>query len=175
METYSHLRRRRGRTRHVPQIPAGVLCLGGDSYPRGAVIGAVINVDGVAAGILSAPVDIYVLADRKDFSAVRPQERDVRPALHSEVGVALVCDRQVALQQDLHSALSGRIVIDRPRVTSVERGNVLRDPEPGSSTGATVLDYQAVAGLQVGALPLDLTDAPHQPDFSAVGLGDVQR
>ena len=59
MEAYSHLCRGRGRTGHVPQIPSGVLCLGRDIYPRGAVVGAVINVDGVAAGVLSAPVDVY--------------------------------------------------------------------------------------------------------------------
>jgi hypothetical protein len=71
MVAYSHLRRRRGRTGHVPQIPSGVLCLGRDSYPRGAVVGAVINVYGVAAGVLSAPVDVSVLPDRPRFSAVR--------------------------------------------------------------------------------------------------------
>ena len=78
MVAYSRLRRRRGRTGHVPQIPSGVLCLGRDSYPGGAVVGAVINVDGVAAGVLSAPVDVFVLPDRKNFSAVGPEERDVR-------------------------------------------------------------------------------------------------
>src|SRR5436190_9174248 len=81
MEAYSRLRRRGGRAGHVPQIKSGVLCLGRDSYPGCAVIGAVINVDGVAAGILSAPVDIYVLPDRKHFSAVRPMQGDVRPGL----------------------------------------------------------------------------------------------
>ena len=116
MVAYSHLRRRRGRTGHVPQIPSGVLCLGRHSYPRGAVVGAVINVDGVAAGVLSAPVDVLVLPDRPRFSAVGPEERDVGPALHSEVGVALVCDRQIALQQDLHPALSGREIVDLPRI-----------------------------------------------------------
>ena len=44
-----------------------------------------------------------------------------------------------------------------------------------SSTGAIVLDSQPVALRQVGALPLDLMDAPHQPDFSAVRLDDRQR
>ena len=72
MEAYSHLRRGRGRTGHVPQIPTGVLCLGRDSYPGGAVVGAVINVDGVAAGVLSAPMDVLVLSDGPRFSAVRP-------------------------------------------------------------------------------------------------------
>src|SRR6266516_2737601 len=99
MEAYSRLRRGRGRAGHVPQIKSGVLCLGRDSYPRGAVVGAVINVDGVAAGVLSAPVDVYVLPDCKNFSAVGPVERDVGLALHSEVGVALVCDRAIFLQQ----------------------------------------------------------------------------
>jgi hypothetical protein len=42
-------------------------------------------------------MDVYVLADRKDFSAIRPVEGDVRCALHSEVGVALVCDFPMAL------------------------------------------------------------------------------
>ena len=91
MVAYSRLRRRRGRAGHVPQIPSGVRCLGRHSYPGGAVIGAVINVNGVAAGVSSAPVDVFVLPDRKNFSAVGPEERDVRgrgPALHSEVGVA---------------------------------------------------------------------------------------
>ena len=97
MEAYSRLRRRRGRAGHVPQIKSGVRCLGRDSYPRGAVVGAVINVDGVAAGILSAPVDVYVLPDGQNFSAVRPEERDVGAALHSKVGVALVCDGSIAL------------------------------------------------------------------------------
>src|SRR5436189_5843159 len=114
MEAYSRLRRGRGRAGHVPQIKSGVRCLGGESYPRCAVVGAVINVDGVAAGILSAPMDIYVLPDRKDFSAVRPEEGDVGHALHSEVGVALVCDGAIALQQDLHPALSGREIVDLP-------------------------------------------------------------
>ena len=116
MVAYSHLRRGRGRTGHVPQIPSDVLCLGRDSYPRGAVVGAVINVDGVAAWVLSAPVDVSVLPDRQQFSAVRPEERDVWPALHSEVGVALVCDGPMALQQDLHPALSGRVIVDVPRI-----------------------------------------------------------
>jgi hypothetical protein len=44
-----------------------------------------------------------------------------------------------------------------------------------SSTGAIVLDYQPVALRQVGALPLDLMDAHHQPGFSAVRLDDRQR
>src|SRR5216117_1262871 len=125
MEAYSHLRRRGGRAGHVPQIKSGVLCLGGYSYPGGAVVGAVINVDGVAAGVLSAPVDIYVLPDRKDFSAVRPEEGDVRPALHSEVSVALVCDGSIFLQQDLHPALSGREIVDLPPIAKCERRDVL--------------------------------------------------
>lgn len=116
MEAYSHLRRRRGRTGHVPQIPSGVFCLGRDSYPGGAVVGGVINVDGVAAGVLSAPVDVLVLPDRPRFSAVRRAERDLRPPLHSEVGVALVCDRPIFLQQDLHPALSGRVIVDSPPI-----------------------------------------------------------
>ena len=45
---------------HLPQIKSGVLCPGiaGDSSPRGAVVSAVINVDGVTAGVLSAPVNV---------------------------------------------------------------------------------------------------------------------
>ena len=81
MVAYSHLRRRRDRAAHGPEIPSGVRCLGRDSYPRGAVVGTVINVDGVAAGVLSAPVDVLVLPDRPRVSAVRPEERDVRPGL----------------------------------------------------------------------------------------------
>src|SRR6476469_3125430 len=81
MVAYSHLRRRRGRAAHVPQIPSSILRLGRDSYPACAVVGAVINVNGVAAGVLSAPVDILVLPDRPRVSAVRPEERDVRPGL----------------------------------------------------------------------------------------------
>src|SRR5882724_10665537 len=79
MEANSRLCRGRGRAGHVPQIPSGVRCLGRDSYPRRAVVGAVINVDGVAAGVLSAPVDVLVLPDRPRVSAIRPEERDVRP------------------------------------------------------------------------------------------------
>jgi hypothetical protein len=71
MLAYWHLRRRRGRAAHVPQIPSGVLCLSRDYSPRCAVVGGVINVDGVAAGVLSAPVDVLVLPDRPRFSAVR--------------------------------------------------------------------------------------------------------
>ena len=36
--------------------------------------------------------------------------------LHSEVGVALVCDGPIALQHDLHPALSGRVIVDLPRI-----------------------------------------------------------
>ena len=60
MEAYSYFRRRRGRPGYVPQIPARILCLGGDSCPCGAVVDAVINVDGVATRILSDPVDVSV-------------------------------------------------------------------------------------------------------------------
>src|SRR5438876_12211162 len=107
MEAYSRLRRRRGRAGHVPQIPSGVLCLGRDSYPRGGVVGAVINVDGVAAGVLSAPVDVLVLYDRARFSDVRPVERDLRRVLHSEVGVGLVGNWYIFFEEDLYSALIG--------------------------------------------------------------------
>jgi hypothetical protein len=116
MAAYSHLCRRRGRVAHVRQIPSGVRCLGCDSYPRCAIVGAVINVDGVAAGVLSGPVDVLVLPDGPNFSAVRRVERDLRAAPHSEVGVAPVCDRPIALQQDLHPALSGREIVDVPRI-----------------------------------------------------------
>src|SRR5438477_10241689 len=97
MEAYSHLRGRGGGTGHIPQIKSGVRCLGRDSYPGGAVVGAVINVDGVAAGVLSAPVDIYVLPDGKHFSTIGPVQGDVGSPLHSKVGVALVCDLPMAL------------------------------------------------------------------------------
>ena len=116
MVAYSRLRRRRGRAGHVPQIPSGVLCLGRDSYPRGAVVGAVINVDGVAAGVLSAPVDVLVLPDRPHSPPFGLWRVMYGLLLHSEVGVALVCDRQIALQQDLHPALSGRVIVDLPRI-----------------------------------------------------------
>src|SRR5207247_9537244 len=98
MEAYSHLRRRGGRAGHVPQINSGVLCLGGYSYPRGAVVGAVINVDGVAAGVLSDPVDIFVLPDCKNFSAVGPDEGEVCRALYGDVGGARVCDGPILLE-----------------------------------------------------------------------------
>src|SRR5262245_66459998 len=88
----SHLRHRSDGTGHVPQIPSGVLCLGRDSYPSGAVVGAVINVDVVAAVTLSAPRDVLVLTNRPNFSAVRPEVRYIRLELLSEVGAALVCD-----------------------------------------------------------------------------------
>ena len=116
MVTYSHLRCRRSRTGHVPLIPSGVRYLGRDSYPGCAIVGAVINVDGVAARVLSGPVDVSILPEGPRFSAVRPEERDLRPPLHSEVGVALVSDGPIALQQDLHPALSGREIVDVPRI-----------------------------------------------------------
>ena len=72
MVAYSYLGRGSSGAGHIPQIPSGVLCLVCDVYPSGAVIGAVINVDGVTAGILAAPVDVVVLSDCKNFSAVRP-------------------------------------------------------------------------------------------------------
>src|SRR5215510_9308056 len=117
MVAYSGLCRRRGRAGHGPQIKSGILCLGGESYPGCAVVGALINVDGVAAGVLSAPMNVYVLPDCKNFSAVGPVKRDVGTALHSEVGIALVCDRPIFLHKDLHSALSGRVIVDSPRIT----------------------------------------------------------
>ena len=92
MEAYSHLCRRRSRARHGPEIPAGVRCLGRDPYPCGSVVGAVIDVNGIAAGVLPGPVDVSVLPHRPRFSAVRRVERDEGPALNSEVGVACVCD-----------------------------------------------------------------------------------
>ena len=115
MEAYSHLRRRRGRAAHLPQIKSGVLCPGLDSSPRGAVVSAVINVDGATAGVLSAPVDVLILPDCPNFSAVGPEQRDVR-ALHCEVSVALVCDGIMVLQQDLYPGLSGREIVDLPRI-----------------------------------------------------------
>ena len=154
MEAYAHLRLRRGRTGHGPKIPSGVLCLGHDSYPSGAVVGAVINVDGVAAGVLSTPVDVLVVPDRPNFSAVRSVELELRPALHSEVGVALVCDRPIFLQQDFYPALSGREIVDSPPIAERERRDVLRDPEQASSTVPAVLDYQVVAVRQVGVVPV---------------------
>jgi len=116
MEAYSHLRRRCRRAAHLPQIKSGVFLLGDHSSPGGTVVGGVINVDGVAAGVLSAPVDVLVLPDRPGFSAVRPEERDIWAALHSEAGVALVCDRPIFLHENLHPALSGREIVDLPRI-----------------------------------------------------------
>ena len=101
-------------------------------------------------------------------------ERDLRSALHSEVRVALVCDRQIFLQQDLHHPLSGRKIVDLPPIAERERWDVLRDPEPASSTVAAALDYQMIGVLKV-AVPLDLLDAPGSPDFSAVRLDDGER
>ena len=101
--------------------------------------------------------------------------RDVWPALHSEVGVALVCDGPIFLQQDLHPALSGREIVDLPPIAVGERRDILRDLEPASSTIAAIMDCQVVAVLHVGAVPFDLMHASHQPDFSAVGLDDGQR
>jgi len=144
VEAYSHLRCGRGRSGHGPKIPAGVRRLGRDSYPRGAVVGAVINVDGIAAGVLSAPVDVLILTYCPNFSTIRPEKREVWSALHSEISVALVCDGPIALQQNLHPALRGREIVDLPPIAERERRDVLRDPEPVSSTVATVLDYQAV-------------------------------
>ena len=118
---------------------------------------------------------VLVLPDRPGFSAVGPVEGDLRPALHSEIGVTLICERPIFLQQDLHPALSGREIVNLPPIAVGERRDVLRDPEPASSTVAAVLDYQVVAVLQVGAVPLDLVDAPGSPDFSAVWLDDGER
>jgi hypothetical protein len=112
--------------------------------------------------------------EERSDDALRPVERDLRPALHSEVRVALVCYRQIFLQQDLHPALSGREIVDLPPIAERERRDVLRDPEPASSTVAAVLEYQVVAVLNV-AVPLDLMDAPSSPDFSAVRLDDGER
>src|SRR5262245_7521529 len=175
MEAYSYLCRCSGRTGHVPQIKSGVLCLGGDSYPGGAVVGAVINVDGVAAGVLSAPMDVYVLPDCKNFSAVGPVKRNVGTALQSEVGIALVCDRPIFLHKDLHPALSGREIVNLPPIAVGEPWDVLRDLEPASSAIAAIMDCQVVAVLHVGVVPFDLMDTPHQPNFSAIRLGNSQR
>src|SRR5262245_45177275 len=117
MVAYSHLGCGRGRAGHLPEIPSSVLCLGRDSYPRCGVVGAVINVDGVTAGVLLAPTHVNVLPDYKNFLAVGPEQRDVRPALHSEVCVALVRDLPMALQQDHHPALSGGVIVDSPGIT----------------------------------------------------------
>ena len=102
---------------------------------------------GVAAGVLSAPVDVLVLPDRPRFSAVA-EKRDLRSALHSTVCVALVCDLQISCR-DLHPALSGRVIVESPPIAERERRDVFRDSEPSSSTVAAVLNYQVVAVLQV--------------------------
>src|SRR2546429_9984992 len=100
---------------------------------------------------------------------VWPVERGLRPALHSEVRVALVCDRQIFLQQNLYPALSGGKIIDLPPVANSERRDVLRDSEPASSTIPAVLDYQMISVLKI-AVPPDLLHAAGSPDFSSVRL-----
>ena len=70
--------------------------------------------------------------------------------------------------------MSGGVSVDLPGIAERQRRDVLRDPEPGSSTGAAVLDYQAIAVRQVGALPPDLLEAP-SPDFTPVRLDDGER
>src|SRR6266481_4590993 len=98
----------------------------------------------------------------------------LRRPLHSEVGVALVCDGPIFLQEDLHPALSGREIVDLPPIAEGERRDVLRDPEPASSAVAAVLDYEVIAVLEIAAPP-DLVDAPGNPDFSAVRLDNGER
>ena len=71
--------------------------------------------------------------------------------------------------------MSGKEIVDLPPIVERERRDVLRDPEPASSTVAAVLDYQVVAVLHVRAVPLDLMDAAWSPDFSAVRLDDGER
>src|SRR4029453_17799309 len=80
----------------------------------------------------------------------------------------------MALQQDSHPAPSGREIVDLPPIAERERRDA-RDPDPASSTVAAVLQYQVIAVLHFGAVPLDLVDAPCSPDFSAVGLDNGER
>ena len=97
MVAYSRLCRRCGRAWHIPEIPSGVRCLGRDAYPVDPAVGAVINVNGVATRVLSAPVDVVVMPYGKDFSAIGPVKGDVGIALHNEVSVAHIRDLPMAL------------------------------------------------------------------------------
>ena len=128
MVAYSHLRRGRDRAAHGPQIPSGVLCLGRHSYPRGAVVGAVINVDGVAAGVLSAPVDVLVLPDRPRVSAVRPEERDVRRGLSTARRSARL---RYSEESEVVSAPGQRVAIRIGQIgVEEEAACILRAPLP---------------------------------------------
>ena len=98
----------------------------------------------------------------------------LRPALHSEIRVALVGDRQVFLQQDLYRALSGGKIVDLPPLPEHVRGNVSRDFKPAGSSVTAVLDYQMTGVFNV-SVPIDLLDGAGRPDFSAVRLDDGDR
>jgi hypothetical protein len=78
------------------------------------------------------------------------------------------------LQQDLHPALSGREIVDLPPIVERERRDVLRDPEPASSTVAAVLDYQSLCFMFVLShlISWTLPGAQTSPPFgSMMGSG----
>ena len=77
------------------------------------------------------------------------EERDLRPALHSEIRVALVYNRQTFLQQDLYPALSGGEIVDLPPILERVRRDASRDPEPARSTVTAVTDYQVIGVFNV--------------------------
>jgi len=101
-------------------------------------------------------------------------EGDRRPALHSEIRVAPVCDRQIFLQQDLYPALSGGEIVDLPPIPERVRRNASRDPEPARSSVTAVLDYHMTGVFNV-SVPINLLNAAGRPDFSAVRLDDGDR
>jgi hypothetical protein len=102
------------------------------------------------------------------------EERDLRPALHSEIRVALVYNRQTFLQQDLYPALSGGEIVDLPPISEGVRRGFSRAPEPARSTVAAVLDYPMISLFKV-SVPLHLLDSSGRPDFSSVRLVDGDR
>jgi len=65
---------------------------------------------------------------------VRLVKSYLRPALHSEIRVALVGDRQVFLQQDLYPALSAGEIVDLPPIPEHVRRDISRDPESARSS-----------------------------------------
>ena len=77
----------------------------------------------------------------------------LRLALHSEIRVALVGDRQVFLRQDLYLALSGGEIVDLPPIPERVRRDESRDPEPARSTVTAVLDYHVIGVFNV-SVPL---------------------
>ena len=93
-------------------------------------------------------------------------EHDLRP-LHSEVGVALVCDGPIFLQQDLYSALSGREIVDLPPIAEGERRDVLRNPASPPFGWMTV---SGGGGGWVQYLPPVFTGIPLDPPQTIISL-----